>query len=75
VTYASPSTLKQRLIFRIINGEWIFAGLSLLNPDKGTFYFQKDGDNYVPLNKGETYTLPDGTVLNQVEDFSVLYGL
>jgi hypothetical protein len=72
VTHASPSTLKQRLIFRIIDGEWLFVGVSLINPDKGTFYFQKSGDEYVPLDQGETYTLPDGTVLQQVDDPIVL---
>jgi hypothetical protein len=72
VTYASPSTLKQRLIFRIIDGEWLFVGVSLLNPDKGTFYFTKVEDSSIPLQKGESITLSDGTVLTQTDDPAVL---
>jgi hypothetical protein len=72
VTYASPSTLKQRLIFRIIDGKWFFVGVSLLNPDKGTFYFTKVEDSSIPLQKGESITLSDGTVLTQTDDPAVL---
>jgi hypothetical protein len=75
VTYASPSTLKQRLIFRIIDGEWLFVGVSLINPDKGTFYFLPTGDESVPLQQGESFTLPDGTVLTQIDDPAVLDSL
>jgi hypothetical protein len=72
VTYAFPKKLQQRLVFRIISGEWIFVGVSLIYPKKGTFYFAKFGDETMPLKKGETFTLSDGTVLTQIDDPAVL---
>jgi hypothetical protein len=72
VTYASPSTLKQRLIFRIIDGEWLFVGVSLINPNKGTFYFTTVEDQSIPLKQGQSVTLDDGTVLTQTDDPAVL---